>query len=193
MTSGRSRKEEVAASLVMDDGLRARVVVRRVADVVAVQMRVEVLEDADVAILARLVLDRDFLEVDVAIEIDRVPASQLDPQAGVAQVRVTDEGLVLVIDPPLPALLVDPRELPVDPDAEATGVAGRVVLETDVRVVDVPQRVGAVERDEEVAVAEREIARHGLGPARRREEALCVRDDAVGVAAVEQVRTDERS
>src|SRR3954462_9295934 len=107
----------------MDDGLRARVVVRRVADIVAVQVRVEVLEDADVALLARLVLDGDLFEVDVAIEVDRVPAAELDPQAGVLQASVPDERLVLVIDAPLPALLVDPRELPVDPDAEAASVA----------------------------------------------------------------------
>src|SRR5204862_6290084 len=108
------------------------------------------------------------------------------------KVRVADERLVLVVDAALPTLVRHPRELPVRPDAEAARVTGGVVLETDVRVVDVAQRVRAVERDEEVAVAEREIPRHGLGAPRRREETLRVRDDAVGIASREQIWPDER-
>src|SRR5204863_764618 len=99
------------------------------------------------------VLDRDLLEIDVPVEVDRVAAVQLDLQDRMAKVRVADERLVLVVDAALPTLVRHPRELPVRPDAESARVTGGVVLETDVRVVDVAQRVRAVERDEEVAVA----------------------------------------
>ena len=56
-------QEEVAARLVVDEGARARVVVSRVADVVPVEVALEVVEQADVALVAGRVLDRDLLEV----------------------------------------------------------------------------------------------------------------------------------
>src|SRR6185503_4447292 len=144
VAADRPREQEVAVALVVDDRLRARVVIRGVADVIAEKMRVEVLEEPRVAVPPRRVLDGDLLEVDVPVEVDRVAAAELDLEPGVTQVRVADERLVLVVDPSLPAVLGDPRELPVEPDAEAARVTGRVVLEADVREIDVPHRVRRV-------------------------------------------------
>jgi len=55
----------------------------------------------------------------------------------------------------LPAVVARPGEDPVGPDAKAAGLATGVVLEADLRVVDVAQLVARIEGDEEVAVPER--------------------------------------
>src|SRR5207247_5833487 len=186
-------EEEIAAQLVMDDRLRARVVVRAVADTVPVEVCVELVEEAHFAILAGRVLDRDLFEVDVAVEVDCVPAIEAQLERGVIEMSVPDERLVLVIDAPLPAAIADPHERPVGPDSEAARLAGGVVLLTDVGVVEVAQLIVGVEGDEEVAVPEWEIARQWLAAPRGGEEALRVRGDAAQVAPLQQVRPDERA
>ncbi len=143
----------------MDDRLRSRVVERGVTDLVAEQVRVEMLEDADLAFAPELVLDGDLFEVDVPVEVDRVAASEAQPERLVVQGRVANERLMLVFDVALPVVAADPAELAVDPDAETAGRADRVVLLSNVRVIDVAQLIAGVERDEEVAIAKREVAR----------------------------------
>ena len=53
-------------------------------------------------------------------------------------------------------------EPPVDEEAPAEGLALRVVLVADARVVEVANPAVEIERDEHVPVAEGEIARHAL-------------------------------
>jgi hypothetical protein len=118
-------------------------------------MRVEMLERANLAFATELVLDRDLFEVDVPVEVHGVPATKSQAERRVVQGRVTDERLVLVLDVDLPAVVSDPAELSVDPDAESARSADGVVLLSDVGVVDVAQLIARVERDEEIAVAER--------------------------------------
>src|SRR5439155_24354571 len=97
----------------------------------------------------------------------------------------------------VPSVVAAPGELAVDPYPETRRLANGVVLEADVRIEDVAQLVARVERHEEVAVAEREIARHrgplagGRTPGRG-EEPLRVRDDAGAVAALDQIGSDQR-
>src|SRR5207245_57580 len=91
VTAARPRDEECAAPLVVDDRLRARVVVGRVADLVAEQVRVEVLERAHVALAVLLVLDRDLFEVDGAVEVDRVPAAPSHAETPVADRSAADD------------------------------------------------------------------------------------------------------
>src|SRR5207302_10073599 len=105
---------------------------------------------------------------------------------------------VLVRDAPLPAIVAAPRELAVDPDPESGWVTDGVVLEADVGIENVAELVTSVEGDEEVAVPEREIARHrellvrGRAPGRG-EEALGVRDHARDVPPFDEIRADEWS
>jgi len=68
------------------DGLRARIVESRVPDLVAEQVRVEVLERADLAFLPELIFDRDLLEVDVAVEVHGVPTAKAQPERRVVSV-----------------------------------------------------------------------------------------------------------
>src|SRR5205823_12203060 len=127
---------------------------------------------------------------------DRVTEAQAQPELGMDEHRVTDERLVLVGDAPVPAIVARPRELPIHPDAEARGLAHRVIFLTDIGVVDVTQLVARIKRDEEVAVAERKIARHGLvrrGAPGRVEVALRVCDHAAEVAALQEVGANERA
>src|SRR5206468_5915194 len=145
-------------ALVVHDRLRSGVVEGRVADLVAEQVRVEVLEHADLAFASELVLDCDLFEVDVAVEVHRIAATKAQPERLVVRRRIADECLVLVLDMAFPVVAADPAELAVDPDAEPARRADGVVLLSDVRVIDVAELVARVERDEEVAVAERDAA-----------------------------------
>ena len=159
-SAARPRYEEIPPAFVVHDRLAPRVVVGGIAGVVAVEVRVEVLEEPYLPLTTERVLDRDLLQVDVAVEVDRVTEAQAQPELGMDERRVTDERLVLVGDVPVPAIISRPRELPVHPDAEPRRLADRVIFLTDVGVVDVAQLVARIKRDEEIAVAERKIARH---------------------------------
>src|SRR2546430_16077418 len=142
MRTARAREQEVAASFVVHDGLRARVVVRGIAGLVAVEVRIEVLEQAHVALATSLVLDSHLFEVQVAVEVHGVAAMERYTEPTVPQMRVAYQRFMFVVDGALPARLVDPGELAVDPEAEAARFADGVVLETDVGIEDVPQLVG---------------------------------------------------
>src|SRR5204862_7844139 len=68
----------------------------------------------------------------------------------------------------------EPGEVAVEPDAEAEGVTCGLILLADVREVDVAELVAIVEVDEQVSVADGDVAghcssccTHGLGGARR--------------------------
>jgi hypothetical protein len=67
------------------DRLRARVVEGGIADVIAEEVRVEVLERADLALTSELVLDRDLFEVDVPVEVDRVAAAEAQAERSVVE------------------------------------------------------------------------------------------------------------
>src|SRR5881409_1525297 len=129
-----ARDEKGAPPLVVDDRLRSRVVERGVAYLVAEQVRVEVLEHADLAFASELVLDGDLFEVDVAVEVNRIAATKAQPQRLVVHCRVAHERLVLVFDVALPVVAPDPAELAVDPHAEPARRADGVILLSDVRV-----------------------------------------------------------
>src|SRR5207248_6965822 len=194
----RPGEQEVAPALVVDERLSARVVIRRITGVVPVQVRVEVLEQPRFAVATARVLDGDFLEIQVAVEIDGVTQVQDHAEPSMRERGVANERLVLVRDAPLPAIVAAPRELAVDPDPESGWVTDGVVLEADVGIENVAELVTSVEGDEEVAVPEREIARHrellvrGRAPGRG-EEALGVRDHARDVPPFDEIRADEWS
>src|SRR5437867_3101710 len=157
--AARPRDEEVPASLVVDDRLAAGVVVGGIAGVVAVQVGVEVLEEPDLPLTPERVLDRDLLEIDVAVEVDRVAEAQAQAKLRMHERRVADECLVLVRDVTILPVVAGPGEGAVDPEPEPRRIPDRVVLLTDVRVVDVAQLVARIEGDEVITVAERKIAR----------------------------------
>ena len=119
------------------------------------------LEEPDLALSPERVLDGDLFQVDVAVEVDRVTEAQAEAELRAHERRIADEGLMLVRDVPVPPIVPGPRELSIHPEAEPRRFADRMVLLSDVRVIDVTQLVARIKRDEEVAVAEREIARHG--------------------------------
>ena len=118
------------------------------------------LEEPDLPLTPDRILDGDLFEIDVAVEVNRVPEAQAQAKLRMHEGRVTDEGLVLVGDVTIPSIVAGPGERSVDPEPEPRRIAHRVVLLTHVRVIDVAQLVARIEGDEVVAVAEREIARH---------------------------------
>ena len=81
-------------------------------------------------------------------------------EAGMTHVHVGDECVFRVAEPAGPALVLQPGEAAVEEEAGPADVSRRVVLEPDLGMEDVAQRVGGVERDERVAVADHDAARH---------------------------------
>src|SRR5690606_3652920 len=122
-------------------------------------VEVVVQEDAHAPGLASCVADAELAAEDVALEVHRVTAAQLDPQPAVPQEDVADQRPLLVADLAIPRL-VDPVRGAIDPHTEAEGVPLRVILDPDVREVDVPDSVEIVEVDQESAVAENEGSCH---------------------------------
>ena len=152
--------EKEATPLVVDDGARPRVVERRVADIVPEEVRVEMLEQPHLTVASGGILDRDLLQIEVAVEVHGIAAPQPEAEAGVPQGDLADQRLVGIPDVALPPVVAGPAEQAVDPDTEAADVAHGVVLEADVGKVDVAKLVPGVEGDQEVTVPERKIARH---------------------------------
>ena len=156
--------EEVAVALVVDHRARRRIEIRRVAHVVAEDVEVLVEVQPRHARRRREVPHDDVLQVDVDVEIHRVRAVHLDLHRGVAQAHARDQRLLLVGDRARPAVLEDPAQLAVHPDAEVERPGPGVVLLADMREIEIADAVAAVERDEHVAVADGNIARHRVPP-----------------------------
>src|SRR5690606_27534136 len=92
--------------------------------------------------------------------VDRVVADELDPEFLVHERDLGDECVRLVAEGPLPAGLLDPGELPVDPDTETLDVTLGVVGLPNAGVIDVSDAVRAVEVDQQRAVTDGYIAWH---------------------------------
>jgi hypothetical protein len=155
--------EQVAAGLVVDHALGRRVVERRVADLGGVEVEVLAEEEANLAPPRGEVRDHDAPQVDVLVEVHRVGALEFEFHPRVAADDVGDQGFRLVAEVDLP-VGAHPGELAVAPDAEARDGALVVVLLADVGVVDVGHAVVAVEGDEQVPVADGDVARHRRAP-----------------------------
>src|SRR5207247_7782232 len=159
------------------------------------EVRVEVLEKADLPVLTGRVLDGHLFEVEVPVKVDGIAEVQTHAELRVHQVGVPDQRLVLVVDVTLPAIVASPCEQPIDPDPETGRLADGVVLQANVRVEDVAELVTRVERDKEVAVSKRQVAGHARlvsgGAAGRSEIALRIRDHARDVAALQQLGANE--
>ncbi len=120
-------------------------------------------EDADVAVLAEQVCRLDPAEVDRVVKIDGVGADDLEPEFLVPEGDAGDQRVLLVGQRACPRVVFDPGKLAVGPDAEVLHVPKRVVVVPDPGVIDVADAVELVEVDQEVAVADREIACHVAG------------------------------
>jgi hypothetical protein len=155
--------EEIATSLVVEDGAETGVVERGVADLAAVQMEVLVEEQAEIAGAGAAVLHLDLADIDVLVEVDGVVHVQHEAEPAVGQGHVGHERVGLVADLPLPLRTVDPGEPPVSEHAEAARMADGVVLLAEVWEIDVAQTIVGVEHHLQRAVADDEVARHVRG------------------------------
>ena len=89
-------EEEITQPLVEDEPAGTRVVIPGVADVVAPEMRVEMEEEADGEIGRAEVLGDDFLDVDIAVEIDHILDVQANAELVVLRTDVGDERIQAV-------------------------------------------------------------------------------------------------
>jgi hypothetical protein len=66
----------------------------------------------------------------------------------------------MVVEAVIPAMLVDPRKMPISPDAHPNEEAIKMVVLPNVRVEEVSNRVLLVQVEEQVAVSEHERPGH---------------------------------
>src|SRR5437868_5387794 len=114
-------------------------------------------EEFQVALLRAKISYDDLAKVDVAVRIDGVVATKADADRVVLNQHIRDDRVAQIGERALPAVILNPAGLAVDPDAETEARAG-VILQADVRVVDVGEPVLRIERDDERAVANDQIA-----------------------------------
>src|SRR5260370_53720 len=157
--------EEVPIPLVVDHGPGVRIVVRRVPDFVAVEVKVLVEEELDLARSPFQVDDLNSPDVDVEMAIDGVLTAKLQRQRAAPERHPRDERVVAIPQIRFP-LSAHPRYAPVYPDSEAKFVPPGVVLQADPGEEDVSNTVVRIEVHEEIAVAYRNVSGHGF-PARR--------------------------
>src|SRR6185295_2386976 len=164
----------------------------RVADRVPIEAQLVVEEQLDVAGLIAQVAHHDLAHVHTIVGIDRVITTQPQSDGVVLQQHVRDQRVAEIFERPLPRRLVDRVQRAVAPDAEAEFGAG-VVLHSDVREVEVGEAILRVERDEEGAVADGEIARHGARVYTRSTKAVNPSAPDSGVSRSTPSRTQSRA
>ena len=105
--------QEVAVALVRDDPAMARVESHRVADVGSFDEPVVMKEHA-AGVEAASARDLEVADEPVAGEVDVVREVDGDPQTGMLNGHIADEGVLRVCEPAFPCRVVQPRELAVD-------------------------------------------------------------------------------
>src|SRR5690606_821612 len=120
------------------------VVVGGIADGGLLDGQVDVEEHADIAVLAFQVADLQGAQEDRLVEVDGVVGDDLQPQAQVQQPDLGDQRAGAVRQVPFPAVVLQPGELAVRPDAEALHLADGVVVAADAGEVDVADAVEPV-------------------------------------------------
>src|SRR5688500_2897044 len=126
-------------------------------------MKVVMQENANLSRRPHQITHSHFAQQDVGLEIVGIAKVQLDADRIVTQDRVPHQRAILIGDLTLPGL-IDPVGLPVDRNAEPERVTFGMVLDADVREVNVADPVVLVEIQEEVPVAEHQRAGHWALP-----------------------------
>src|SRR5688572_14836360 len=147
----------------MDDGAELGIVERGITDFTARDVEVVMQEYTHLSLVSREILDSHLAQQDIGLEVDGVTQGQFDADFGVAQHRATYERAILVADVALPGL-VSPVRTSFDPDAQTKGIPFGVILDADVRKINVADPVVLVEIQQEVPVAEHQRARHCVLP-----------------------------
>src|SRR3954452_16912612 len=105
-------------------------------------------------------MEDEVADHDVLVEVHHVCTLYSQAQPLVDEGDVGCQGIVLVEQSARPPFVVHPGELPIGPHSQPALVAVGLVLQADVGVVDIPQRICAVKIDEQVAVAKRKVTGH---------------------------------
>ena len=163
---------EPALPFVVEDRAPLRLVVGGVAHLRPADVEVLAEEAPDLPFPIPFIGNDQAAQVEVLVEVHGVAARQAHAEFRVVETHLRDERVGCVVEGALPARMIDPAKLPVHPDAEAEGMARRMVLLSDVRPVEVAERIGLVEVHQERAVTDRDVAGHQAATPSRRATTL---------------------
>ena len=158
---GHAPGQEIAGPFVVDHGAGLGVVAGGIPQFVAGDAQVEGEKQANFPGVRGDVGHHDFPEIEVLVKIHRVVALQGHPQARVGQLDLGHQGVGQIAEVPLP-IRPHPGELPVHPHPQAAKLAADVVLKTHMGKIQLPDAVVLVKTDEQLAVADGDVARHGV-------------------------------
>ncbi|PYQ57854.1 MAG: hypothetical protein DMF58_17225 [Acidobacteria bacterium] len=123
-------------------------------------MRIEMNVEADGASGCAEVPQLDAAEKEIAIKVDGIADRHLQIERRRSSHHARDERVIVVFERLDPGGIADPGEFAVAPDAEKRDVANGLVLLPDMRPIHIADVVLMIEVDHEVAVADRQVARH---------------------------------
>ena len=144
----------------MDECAPRRIVVGGIALARSADVEIVVPEQPDVPLPAAQVLYLHAPQVDIQAAVHAIVAGKRYSHLAVYEAYVRYQRIVLVPKRTLPAVVRDPGEPPIDPDSKSPRVAERVIVLSEVWIVQFAKVLMAVECDGQAAVADREIARH---------------------------------
>src|SRR5581483_4730077 len=153
-------QQNVALTFVCNETVELRIKKNRVADRVARQVRIEMHVQPDFSRRASKIPDLDAAKKKIAIEIDGVADRHFEIERWRARVHARHQRVVVVFERFDPGRIADPSEFAVAPNAEKRDVADRLIVLTDVRPVHVADVVVMIKIDHEIAVGDRQVARH---------------------------------
>src|SRR5690606_11401816 len=119
---------KISMLLIVDEAAAFGIVERRVADLVLVNAKVVVKEDAHLAVAATRVLQKNVFEVDIPVPADHIVTLEFDAERLVHEFDISYGRFRKVADRALPIVLKDPGKNTVHPDTEAKREALAVVL-----------------------------------------------------------------
>ena len=152
----------------MDDGSQLGVVIGGVAHLGAEDVEVLVVHDAHQALVAGQVLDLDLADHHRAMEIDDVVAVEGNLQVFVLQRDGSRQRVAEIALADRPAIIAGPKKArflaagKIAIDAESARARPGVVFLADMREEDVADLVLAVVGDQKAAIADGDVAGHGI-------------------------------
>ena len=155
---------EPALALIVKHCAAFGFIVDRVSHLLSANVKVVCEKEPDLARTIHVISHDDLAQIQVLVKVDHVVTDQAQGEIGMVQRNVRDQRAMDIIHGSLPALVVQPAKLPIDPDPKTTGVAGSVILLPHMRPVDVPQIVVVVKVDQQRSIPDGDISRHGTLP-----------------------------
>jgi hypothetical protein len=154
-----SGHQEIAVFFIMNDGFLVGVVIGRIPCRRFEEMKVVVEKEAEFPFSMGQVFQKDLFDVDILSVIHQVVAVKADSERTMGCSHLGHEHFIGVIQAK-PPVSVNPAKLTVDPDPQPEFMPSCVILFAHVGIIDIPQTVILIKRDQQRSISDRNITGH---------------------------------